>query len=221
MTPVLIFGASRGVGLALARLLRRDDIPVLAMVRPRTDALPLLEIGADIMPGDVLEPGDVKRAFDALDDQGIVVSTVSGRTEDGRFVDDDGNRIIVDAAAARGVRHCILVTAIGCGEMMPFRSARAIAAFGDVVDAKTRAEAHLKASGVPFTLIRPGGLGDEPATGRGMLSENPAIHGFIQRADVALLIRQVMSDPGTLGKAYAAVDRDRARIDPIPATGTG
>ncbi|MBK1674041.1 epimerase [Ectothiorhodospira shaposhnikovii] len=221
MTPVLIFGATRGVGLELARLLRRDGTPVLAMVRPRTDALPLLEIGADIMPGDALDPVAVKQALDALGAQGIVVSTISGRTEDGRYVDDAGNRVIVDTAAIRGVRHFILVTSIGCGEMMPFRSERAIAAFGDVVDAKTRAETHLKTSGLPFTLIRPGGLGNEPATGRGMLSENPAIHGFIQREDVALLIRQVMSDPGAIGKAYAAVDRDRARIDPIPEAGTG
>jgi nucleoside-diphosphate-sugar epimerase len=220
MRPVLIFGANRGVGLALARLLRNLHVPVAAMLRPATASTDLESIGVRIQRGDALSRADVARAFASEPDVCDVVSTLGGRAPDGRYVDDEGNINVVDQAAAREVRRFVLVTSIGCGDMAPFRSERAIAAFGAAVDAKTRAEEHLRHVLPAATIIRPGGLRSEPATGRGILTHDPQMHGFINREDVAELIACAIGDPATCGQAFAAVDAANARtvnaIAPFP-----
>lgn len=221
MAPVMIFGASRGVGLHLARLLRGHGRPVFAMLREPTAAPELEALGVRVARGDVFSTDDVDRAL-ALPGSAEfdVVSTIGGRAPDGRRADDEGNVNIVDRAAGRNVGRFVLVTSIGCGEMAPYRSERAIAAFGAAVDAKTRAEEHLRRSIPAATILRPGGLRSEPATGRGILSDDPQIHGFIHRADIADLVRRVLADPATEGRAFAAVDAGQARcinpIEPFP-----
>lgn len=216
MRPVLIFGASRGVGLALAGLLRGLGVPVLAMLRPQSAADDLERLGVGVLEGDAFSTGDIARAFAALPAGSDVVSTLGGRAEDGRYVDDEGNIRVVDRAAASPAERFVLVTSIGCGDMAPFRSERAIQAFGAAVDAKTRAEDHLRRTIPSATIIRPGGLRSEPATGRGILTTDPQMHGFINRADAAQLVARALYDPGTAGRAFAAVDADMARsVNPI------
>jgi uncharacterized protein YbjT (DUF2867 family) len=209
--PVLVFGASRGVGLALAQLLRERNVPVFAMLRSWAATPDLEKLGVQIVYGDAFSKADVARAFMRLPAGGDVVSTLGGRTEDGRYVDDEGNINVVDQAAAHSIDRFVLVTSIGCGDMAPHRSERAIAAFGAAVDAKTRAEEHLKRTVPSATIVRPGGLRSDPATGRGILSTDPEMHGFINRGDVAELVARVLYDPETTGRAFAAVDVEMAR----------
>lgn len=206
MRPVLIFGASRGVGLALARRLRRRDVPVAAMLRPAAAGADLEHIGVRVVRGDACSRADIARAFAGAPAACDVVSTLGGRAPDGRYVDDEGNLNVIDEAAAHGVTRFVLVTSIGCGDMAPFRSERAIAAFGAAVDAKTRAEEHLRRAIAEATIIRPGGLRSDPATGRGILTRDPQVHGFINRDDVAELIMRMLDDPATIGQTFAAVD---------------
>lgn len=226
MTATLIFGARTGVGLDLARLLRARGMPVAAMLRPQADAGELEALGVAVSRGDAFSRQDIDAALDLAAQGGAggevdVVSTIGGRRADGRFADEDGNIAIAEQAAARGnLGRFVLVTSIGCGEMAPYRSERAIAAFGASVDAKTRAENHTRRIIPAATFIRPGGLRSEPATGRGILSDDVEIHGFIHRADVADLVSRALRDPATEGRAFAAVDADQARsvnpIEPFP-----
>jgi nucleoside-diphosphate-sugar epimerase len=225
MTVTVIFGARTGVGFHLARLMRARGEPVVAMQRPGTDAGPLEALGVRVCRGDAFSGDDIDAALDLAGEgkaggEFDVVSTIGGRHEDGRFADEDGNVNVVDRAARRDLGRLVLVTSIGCGEMAPYRSERAIAAFGASVDAKTRAENHARRVVPSATFIRPGGLRSEPATGRGILSDDPQIHGFIHREDVADLIARALRDPATQGRAFAAVDADQARsanpIEPFP-----
>lgn len=226
MTVTVIFGARTGVGFHLARLLRERRQPVVAMLRPGTGAGELETLGVDVVRGDAFSPADIDAALDlaaeaAAGGEFDVVSTVGGRHADGRFADEDGNVNIAERAAVRDtLGRFVLVTSIGCGEMAPYRSERAIAAFGASVDAKTRAENHARRIIPSATFIRPGGLRSEPATGRGILSDDAQIHGFIHREDVADLIARALRDPATEGRAFAAVDADQARsihpIEPFP-----
>lgn len=43
-----------------------------------------------------------------------------------------------------------------------------------------------------FTIIRPGGLKSEPATGQGMLTEDTGVCGAVHREDVAQLVVQAL-----------------------------
>lgn len=216
MRPVLIFGASRGVGLVLATLMRRHDVPVTAMLRPTMASAHLDSIGVDIVRGNAMSREDVAGAFASVSSACDVVSTLGGLAPDGTYVDEEGNINVINAAVTHGVGRFVLVTSIGCGDMAPYRSERAIAAFGAAVDAKTRAEDHLRRVIPTATIIRPGGLRSEPGTGRGILSRDPQMHGFINRDDVAALIVRVLDDPATIGQAFAAVDADTARsVNPV------
>lgn len=224
MNTTVIFGARSGIGLHLARHLRASGVTVCAMLRPGSDATDLEALGVRISRGDAFSTTDIDAALDlAGSDRFDVVSTIGGRREDGRFADEDGNINIAERAVARGVDRFVLVTSIGCGEMAPYRSERAIAAFGAAVDAKTRAENHLRQLMPSATLIRPGGLYSEPASGRAILSDDAQMHGFVHREDVAILLERVLRDPATRGCALAAVDADQARsvnpIQPFPLAG--
>lgn len=216
----LIFGASRGIGLALARLLRERSVPVVAMLRTESAGAELGALGVRIVHGDAMSSRDVARAFATVAGACNVVSTLGGRSADGRRVDDEGNINVVDEAVRHGVRRFVFVTSIGCGDMAPYRSERAIAAFGAAVDAKTRAEEHLRRVIPSATIVRPGGLKSEPATGRGLLTRDPQMHGFIHREDVAELVARVLADPSTAAATFACVDADMAKsvnpIDPYP-----
>ncbi|MCF8471035.1 MAG: NAD(P)H-binding protein, partial [Parvibaculum sp.] len=90
MRPVLIFGASRGVGLALARLLRDQNVPVTTVQRSPVASDELEEIGAHIVCGDAFSRDDVACAFANSHGGCDVVSTLGGRAPDGRYVDDEG-----------------------------------------------------------------------------------------------------------------------------------
>lgn len=215
--PLIIAGASRGVGLALARKERAAGRMVVALVRPSSDGAQLQESGVAIVPGDALSPADATRLFAECRSDCDVVSTIGGVSADGRRADDEGNINLINAAVQAGIRgRFLLVTSIGCGDMAPYRSERAITAFGAAVDAKTRAEYHLRVSGLSWTVLRPGGLRSEPGTGRGILSTDPELHGFINRADVVQLAQRILRDPATIGRAFAAVDLDAARsVNPL------
>ena len=216
--PLVIFGASRGVGLELARLESAAGRRVVAPVRPQSDAAALAEAGAVVLRGDALAMEEVTGILAGIGGEFDIASTLGGTAPDGRRADDAGNINVIDAAVASGrVRRFLLVTSIGCGEMAPFRSERAIAAFGAAVDAKTRAEERLKASGLEWTILRPGGLVSEPATGRGILSQDAEMHGLIHRADVAQLAFRALRDPATIGHAFAVVDSQRMNsVNAIP-----
>jgi len=210
--PVLVFGATRGVGLALTRRLRARGAGVVALVRRRSDRAALDALGVEVVPGDALDATDVARAAARMPRGADVVSTLGPRRPEETRVDDVGQGIVIDAVRAIAPRRFVLVTSVGCGEMAPYRSERVQATLGPVLDAKTRAEESLRASGLSFTIVRPGGLRDGPATGRGELVEDPTVHGMIHREDVAELLLRVLDEDGFAGKALAAVDEETAEF---------
>jgi len=216
----LLFGASRGVGFELARSLRRAGVRVVAMLRSDAGREELRELGVELIRGDAMDERDIQAAFELAGEAPVVVSSLGGSRVDGMSVDEHGNIRVIDRARRHGVERLVLVTSLGCGEMLPYRSERARQAFGASVEAKTRAEDHLRATELPFTILRPGGLRSEPATGRGILTTDPEMHGFIHREDVAELVHRILLDPSTERGVYAAVDSAFARcvnpVDPVP-----
>lgn len=57
-----------------------------------------------------------------------------------------------------------------------------------------------------WTIIRPGGLKSEAATGTAILTEDTKAAGAINRADVADLVVQALNSPRTVRKILTAVD---------------
>ncbi len=202
--PVLVFGGTSGCGLETVKLLRARDVPVTVFVRPTSNRKPLEPLGVSYVVGDALNEADVAAAFAAAD-FAAVVSSLGGRRGEPR-PDYVGNRNITDAAKAAGVRRVIQVSAIGAGEPSRAKPPEDAGFMRKIMYEKTRGEDHLIASGLDYTLIRPGGLRNGPATGNGMMLEEYA-GGAINRADVGLLIVQALEDDATIGKAYHVIDK--------------
>ena len=57
-----------------------------------------------------------------------------------------------------------------------------------------------------WTIVRPGGLKSEPATGKAVLTEDRMAIGSIHREDVARLVIGALKSAATKKKVLAAVD---------------
>jgi uncharacterized protein YbjT (DUF2867 family) len=205
-SPIFVAGASRGVGREIVRLLREQATPVTALLRSDAAQDELEALGATVVFGDALNADEVEQAMLATPIE-IVVTTVGGMPQDGQRVDYLGNKNLIDAAVAVGVKKFILVSSIGSGDSVVALSPQVLQTLGPVLAEKERAEQHLIASGLTYTIVRPGGLKSEPATGHGVLTLDPTVVGTIHRADVALLVCQCLLSDKSNNRVLSAVDR--------------
>ncbi|MEH2251408.1 SDR family oxidoreductase [Nostoc sp.] len=205
---IFLAGASRGVGREIAQSLTGQQLKVKALLRTAAVAAQLERIGIEVVLGDALNVGDVERAI--LTDEPIdtVISTIGGLPSDVERPDYPGNRNLIDAAVKAGVQKFILVSSIGAGNSVVAASPQVLEVLGKVLAEKDKAEQHLIASGLTYTIIRPGGLKSEPATGNGVLTEDPQIIGSINRADVAQLVVRCLNSQHANNKILSAVDRN-------------
>ncbi|MEH1825650.1 MAG: SDR family oxidoreductase [Nostoc sp.] len=205
---IFLAGASRGVGREIAQYLRSQQLKVKALVRTAAVADELEKTGIQAVVGDALNVEDVEGAI--LKDEPIhtVISTIGGLPSDIERADYPGNRNLIDAAVKAGVQKFILISSIGAGNSVVALSPQVLAALGTVLVEKDKAEQHLIASGLTYTIIRPGGLKSEPATGNGVLTEDPHIIGSINRADVAQLVVRSLNSQRANNKILSAIDRN-------------
>ena len=204
MSTVFLAGASRGVGLEIATRLAQRHIPTIAFLRqpqPEIEAL-----GIQVRSGDAMNPDQIATAMagSAIE---TVITTIGGISAEGVRSDFVGNQNLIDSAVNVGVKHFILVTSIGTGDSAIALPDSALQALGAVLQEKAMAEHHLRNSGLTYTIVRPGGLKSEPATGNGVLTADPSIGGIIHRADVAELICQCVNNPKSYNQTLGAVDR--------------
>ena len=75
------------------------------------------------------------------------------------------------------------------------------------VEAKRDADEALRASDLDWTIIRPGRLTDDPATGQVALGPDVS-RGDVTRADVAATLAACIDEPGTVGKQWNLVGGD-------------
>jgi uncharacterized protein YbjT (DUF2867 family) len=101
---------------------------------------------------------------------------------------------MADAAERAGVRRFVQVSSMGAGQPPQPGSDEVWAAY---ITAKTAAEADLRSRDLDWTILRPGGLTDAPATGTIRLAPPPVPRGTVPRADVAAVIAALLNDPGT------------------------
>jgi uncharacterized protein YbjT (DUF2867 family) len=201
---VIVFGATGKLGTEIVRDLREHGDQVTAFVRASSDRSQLEPLGVNFVVGDVLDAASVQAAFQAGNFD-AAIATIAGLSE--AELDRQGNINVADAAAANRVQRVILISTVGAGDSRDAAPLISRLALSKILPQKTAAEEHFRASGLSYTIIRPGGLppGVVP-TGRGLLSEDPATMGFIKRPDLARLVLGVLYDDRTIGKTLAAVD---------------
>jgi len=204
--PVLIFGATRNTGYEVAKILRGRGQPVTAAVRATSDRSLLEPLGVQFVIADAVEAERVREAV-AADDFGAIVTTITCMKCQPP-PDYIGNKNIIDAAQAAGIGRVVFVSTVGAGDSYDAANLLSQIVLRKVLPLKTQTEDYLKASGVDYIIIRPGGLrsNDTSPTGGAVLTENRSALGFIHRADVAELIVRALDDGRTRNKTFAALD---------------
>jgi len=203
---VLVVGATRGTGLETVRLLVKQGSPVVAFARPASDVSELKALAVEIIAGDALIENDVTAAIEQGPWHAVVTTLGCNRCDNPP--DFEGNRNLFDAMADSSSQRVVMISTIGAGnskEALPW-FVRWI--LRKPIALKEQAEAHLVASGLDYTIIRPGNLDSDAASGRGVLVDDPKQGGGISRADLAALIVSVIDDDATIGGIYNALAAD-------------
>jgi nucleoside-diphosphate-sugar epimerase len=202
---IFLAGASRGVGREIANLLASSS-KVKALLRTNAAQAELESLGVESVMGDALDPSTLEPAM-LSEPIWAVISTIGGLPKDGQRADYLGNKNLIDAAVKAGVQKFILVSSIGSGNSAIALPPPALETLRPVLIEKDQAEQYLIASGLTYTVIRPGGLKSEPATGNAVLTPDPTIAGTIHRADVAQLVCQCLDSEQANNRVLSAVDR--------------
>lgn len=179
-----------------------------ALLRSEASRSELEALGIKVAIADALDAAAVEQAM--LGDEPIhaVISTIGGLPKEGERADYLGNKNLIDAAVKAGVQKFILVSSIGSGESVVAIPPQALETLKPVLIEKEQAEKYLIASGLTYTVIRPGGLKSEPATGNAVVTQDYKIAGTIHRADVAQLVCQCLFSDAANNKILSAVDRN-------------
>lgn len=207
--PILVFGGTRGTGLEIVRQLRERGETVTVAVRRTSNTTELQKLGVETVIADALEAETVQAAMSSQTFAAVVSTLGTTRGEQDKRPDFIGNRNVMDAAKAAGVQRFVFITVIGTGNSADAAPRPSRNFLKEVIALKSQAEDHLRASGLDYTIIRPGGLGDVPATGTAVLVDDPAAFSYIGRIDLANLAVQALGDPATIGKTYTAYDPSR------------
>src|SRR6476661_5215036 len=211
---IFLAGASRGVGLEIAKCLIAQNMQVTALLRSPATSTELEGMGIKVVTGDALDAAAMEAAMAGGEPIYAVITTIGGLPKDGERADYLGNKNLIDAAVKAGVQKFILVSSIGSGNSVGALPPQALETLRPVLIEKEKAENHLIASGMIYTVIRPGGLKSEPATGNGILTEDCRVSGTIHRADVAQLVCQCLVSEAANNKVVSAVDKQMVYGNP-------
>lgn len=194
---VVIVGGHGKIGLRLEKLLaERGDSP-RGIIRKTEQAPDLEEIGAEPIVLDIENVDDIS---DALAGADAVVFAAGAGPGSGparkRTVDYGGAVKLAEGCTAKGVRRYVIVSSIGSNrpetwsdEMRPYQ------------EAKNEADRFVMDAGLDYTIIRPGGLTDDPGTGQIQVGER-LDYGKVTRDDVASVIAECLVAENTIGKDF-------------------
>jgi len=192
---VLIAGGHGKIALLLARQLTASGHQAYGLIRNEDHAPELRSTGAEPVLFD-LERGsadDLAALFTGTEAVVFAAGAGAGSSVERKYsVDLGGSVLLADACQTAGVRGFVQISTVGAGEPAAAGSDEVWAAY---LDAKSKAEDDLRARNLDWTIVRPGRLTDDPATGRVRLEKAPAASGSVPRADVAAVITELLSNP--------------------------
>ena len=196
--PVFVAGGSRGLGLEVIKQLVSRGNLVHALVRRQESVDMLRRMSPLVTPtlGDAMDEAAVQGCM-----QGCIaaVTTLGGKPdiEGAARVDYVGNSNVVEQAGILGCERIVLVTSLGCGKTRGAISDQVYAVLKDALIAKDKAERDLRTyTNLDWTIIRPGGLKSDPATGSAILTDDIMAAGVVNRADVATMVIKCLGSEG-------------------------
>jgi nucleoside-diphosphate-sugar epimerase len=120
-------------------------------------------------------------------------------------VDLGGAVQLIDACHRAAVRRYVMVSAIAADRHDP----RSEDVYQVYLRAKSEADRALRESGLDWTVVRPGGLTNDDATGRVLIAAETG-RAQIPRADVAAVLAECLRQPATIGSQFEVVGGETA-----------
>ncbi|EMA35689.1 SDR family oxidoreductase [Halococcus hamelinensis] len=201
---VLIAGAHGGVGQHITEILAESDHDATAMVRTESQVDEMADFGVETAVADLTE--DVSHAVPGHD---AIVFAAGSSGADVEGVDRDGANKLVDAAEAEGVDRFVMLSAMNADE--PENSPDGLY---DYLVAKQAADEYLQSSDLTYTIVRPGALTDDPATGR-VKTARKLDRGEITRADVAHVLVAALDTESTHGTTFELLEGEESIEDAL------
>jgi uncharacterized protein YbjT (DUF2867 family) len=200
---VVIAGGHGKIALRLEAPLARAGHRVRGLIRNPAHAPDLERVGAEPVLCDLEADDDISDYVRGAD--AVVFAAGAGPgsgPERKRTVDLGGALKLTDAAKATGARRYLMISSMGAGD--PSSGPEAMRPY---LEAKAEADKALAASGLDFTIVRPGGLTDDPGTG--LIDAAPKLgRGTIPRDDVAAVLLGCLEEDHTIGKTFELLQGD-------------
>ena len=200
---VLVAGATGGTGSLVVAELQKQGYPVRAFVRDTAKAAERLGADVEAVAGDLKDPASIAAAMDGV---GAVINAAGASASGGpdntaEKVDFEGARNLAEAALGAGVGQYVLVSSRGVTDDDHYLNRM----FNNILIWKRRGEEAVAASGVPYTIVRPGGLSDDPGGNQTVIFEQGDTRSegiWITRADVARVCVSALAHDAALNKVF-------------------
>jgi len=193
-TTVLVTGATGTVSTALLGALKgTPSLRVRALIRDPAKAEGLKKDGVEVAHGDLEEPDTLPEAFDGVDILWLL-------TPASALEPSMGSNAVLAAKQAK-VKHIVRNSAIKAGHDAPNRNGRLHALVEEAV----------KASGIPWTILRPHYYMQNLLSSAGSVASDGMLYmnmgqgrvGMIDGRDVGVFAARVIEDPARhAGKTY-------------------
>ncbi|MGB3566338.1 MAG: SDR family oxidoreductase [Priestia megaterium] len=195
---VLVVGANGTTGKQVVeKVANSKQHEAYAMIRDEKQADALKKLGANVVLGDLEQDvSDALRGMDAV----IFAAGSGGNTGDEKTiaVDQNGAKNIIDEAKNQGVKRFVMLSSMGTDA--PEQGPEGLQLY---LRAKAIADEYLKQSNLQYTIVRPGTLSNDQATGK--IDINNDIEDksqTIPRADVAAVLVECLNEEATIGKTF-------------------
>src|SRR4051794_17762829 len=206
MVDVVIAGAHGKIGMRLGGLLSGRGDRVRGLIRNPAHSDDLRAAGMEPVVCDLeADDADVPGAVRGADAIVFTAGAGPGSGDERKWTMDYGGAVkLIEAAQREGIRRYAIVSAMGAADPV---AASAPGTFGVYLQAKHDADQKLRESGLDYTIVRPGGLTDDPGTGRVAIAERLE-RGQVPRDDVAAVLLAVLGADNTVGREFDLISGD-------------
>ena len=211
---IVIAGGHGQIALRLERLLADAEHRVRGLIRNPEHDGDLREAGAEPVLCD-LEALDVDALAALIGSADAIVFAAGAGPGSGPqrkwTLDYAGAVKLMEVGRRNGIDRYVIVSAMSADPEAPDDGG-----FGTYLRAKGLADQKLAESGLAFTIVRPGGLTNEPPTG--LVTAAPRLdRGEVPRADVAATLAAVLATPATAGATFDLLSGDTPIADAVAA----
>ena len=202
---VVIAGGHGKIALLLTRILSERGDRVRSLIRNPQHAADVEAAGGEPVECDIEEADEhaVASATAGADAVVFAAGAGPGSGPERKWTVDHGGAVkLIAAAKANAIDRYVMVSTVGADP-----EAAGDDTFAVYLRAKGKADAELSASGLAYTIVRPGPLTDDPGSGRIATGEDVG-DGSISREDVAAVLDVSLHDPELAGTTFVVIEGD-------------